>query len=161
MKKIICKDCNEEYDVNDNQCDKCGCLTSDTKEYYKIKYSESFEYVFDMCPVICECNKNYSDKNIYIRDDAIYTYCPVCQNDRVIAPLDLERAKRFNDVRRKGFYMAEQESQNKYVPHCPTCGSTNIKKLSTTKRITHGAMFGLFSKTARSQWECKNCGNKW
>lgn len=46
-------------------------------------------------------------------------------------------------------------------PHCPTCNSTNIKKITTTKRITHGAMFGLFSKTARSQWECKNCGNKW
>lgn len=57
--------------------------------------------------------------------------------------------------------LAKAEQQNKYVPHCPTCGSANIKKLSTTKRITHGAMFGLFSKTARSQWECKNCGNKW
>lgn len=46
-------------------------------------------------------------------------------------------------------------------PKCPTCGSTNIKKISTVSRVTHGYAFGLFSKTARSQFECKNCGYKW
>lgn len=50
---------------------------------------------------------------------------------------------------------------NPNQPKCPTCGSTNIEKISTTSRVTHGLMFGLFSKTARSQFKCKNCGNKW
>lgn len=47
------------------------------------------------------------------------------------------------------------------IPRCPTCSSTNIQKISTADRAAHGLAFGLFSKTARSQWECKNCGNKW
>ena len=47
------------------------------------------------------------------------------------------------------------------IPSCPTCGSVAIKKISGISRVAHGAAFGLFSKTARSQWECRNCGNKW
>lgn len=47
------------------------------------------------------------------------------------------------------------------VPKCPTCGSTNIKRISSLSRATHGFAFGLLSKTARSQFECKNCRYKW
>lgn len=46
------------------------------------------------------------------------------------------------------------------TPKCPTCNSTNIKKISSLSRAAHGYAFGLFSKTARSQFECKNCGMK-
>ncbi|MFR2491760.1 MAG: hypothetical protein ACLS9B_14705 [Coprococcus comes] len=52
-----------------------------------------------------------------------------------------------------------QQSSN--VPHCPTCGSTNIKKISATSKVVGAGLFGLFSKTARSQFECKDCGYKW
>ena len=65
----------------------------------------------------------------------------------------------------------KQEKQNKTnnnlsqptqsnVPRCPTCGSTKIKRISALNRAAHGYAFGLFSKTARSQFECKNCGMK-
>lgn len=47
------------------------------------------------------------------------------------------------------------------IPKCPTCQSTNIKKISALKRETHGFLFGIFSKTATSQFECENCGYKW
>jgi hypothetical protein len=50
---------------------------------------------------------------------------------------------------------------NSNIPKCPTCQSTNIKKISTVKRATHGAIFGVFSNTARSQFECQNCKYKW
>lgn len=46
-------------------------------------------------------------------------------------------------------------------PKCPTCSSTNIKRISSFKRGVHGLAWGLLSKTARSQFECKNCGYKW
>ena len=47
------------------------------------------------------------------------------------------------------------------VPKCPTCGSTNIKKISDLSRGAHALMFGIFSNTARSQFECQNCHYKW
>lgn len=46
------------------------------------------------------------------------------------------------------------------LPKCPTCQSTNIKKISFAKGYIHWRMLGVFSKTAMSQWECKSCGSK-
>ena len=42
-------------------------------------------------------------------------------------------------------------------PKCPICDSTNVKKISAASKILGAGMFGLFSKTARSQFECKSC----
>lgn len=50
---------------------------------------------------------------------------------------------------------------SQYTPKCPVCQSPNIQKISDISRVAHGVVFGLFSKTARSQWKCNNCGNLW
>lgn len=54
-----------------------------------------------------------------------------------------------------------QEYQYRNIPKCPTCGSTNIEKISLTKKAFGGAMFGLFSSDVRNTMKCKNCGTKW
>ena len=56
---------------------------------------------------------------------------------------------------------AQSSKQPTNVPKCPTCGSENIKKISATSKVVGAGLFGLFSKTARSQFECKSCGYKW
>lgn len=69
----------------------------------------------------------------------------------------LERESRYiRSLAQKAF----DESNSQNSPKCPLCKSKNIRKTSAAKRIAHGAAFGLFSNTARSQWECLNCGNK-
>lgn len=55
----------------------------------------------------------------------------------------------------------KNRKENPNIPKCPTCGSTNIKKISSVSKAAHGLAFGLFSKTARSQFECLNCHYKW
>ena len=45
--------------------------------------------------------------------------------------------------------------------HCPTCGSTNVKRISAASKVAGAYAFGLFSKTAKSQFKCGNCGYKW
>ena len=47
------------------------------------------------------------------------------------------------------------------VPKCPTCGSTNIKRISGTKRWVGTGIFGLASSSALKSYECKNCSYKW
>ena len=44
---------------------------------------------------------------------------------------------------------------------CPTCNSTEVKRISGTAKVAGAVAFGLFSKTARSQFKCENCGYKW
>lgn len=58
-------------------------------------------------------------------------------------------------------YIADYVGKTNNKPKCPTCGSTNIKKISTTSKVLGAAMWGLFSKTAHSQFQCNNCGYKW
>lgn len=50
-------------------------------------------------------------------------------------------------------------SSNK--PKCPTCGSTNIKKISGTKRWLSTGLFGLASSNIGKSMCCQNCGYKW
>ena len=52
-------------------------------------------------------------------------------------------------------------SSQSNVPKCPTCGSTNVKKISGTKRWVTTGMFGLASSTALKSYECLNCSYKW
>lgn len=47
-----------------------------------------------------------------------------------------------------------------YTPHCPICGSPDIEKITLGQKAFGGIMFGLFSKTAKSQFKCNNCGAK-
>jgi len=50
----------------------------------------------------------------------------------------------------------------KNVPKCPTCGSTNIKRISGLSKAGSFAMFGVFSLGKVSKtFECKNCHYKW
>ncbi len=46
-------------------------------------------------------------------------------------------------------------------PKCPTCSSTNVKKISVIAKLSGAAAFGYYSKLAASQFECRNCGYMW
>ena len=50
-------------------------------------------------------------------------------------------------------------NNNNCVPKCPTCGSTNIKKISTANRIVSTGLFGLASSKIGKQWHCNNCNS--
>lgn len=69
------------------------------------------------------------------------------------------KEQRLEQVKRYQANAQAQEGLNK--PKCPTCGSTRVKKISTTSKVAGAAMFGLFCKTTRSQFKCEQCGYKW
>ena len=47
------------------------------------------------------------------------------------------------------------------IPKCPTCGSTNIKKLDVIDRGLSVGIFGLGSKKINKSFECRNCKYTW
>ena len=53
-----------------------------------------------------------------------------------------------------------KKKKNANIPRCPTCGSTNIKKISGTKRWVTTGMFGLGSSNVGKTMQCGNCGYK-
>lgn len=46
-------------------------------------------------------------------------------------------------------------------PHCPTCGSTNICRISTTSKAVNTAIFGIFGQKRKHQFKCNNCKFEW
>ncbi|MBD5537827.1 MAG: SEC-C domain-containing protein [Lachnospiraceae bacterium] len=52
-----------------------------------------------------------------------------------------------------------QPIQNK--PKCPICGSTNLSKITTTKKVMKIAAFGIFGMGDNGKtWKCNNCDSK-
>lgn len=56
---------------------------------------------------------------------------------------------------------ARRQQQTQNTPKCPTCGSTNIEKISVGKKIGGSMLFGIFSSDVRNTMHCKDCGTKW
>lgn len=55
----------------------------------------------------------------------------------------------------------QQSNQQSNQPKCPTCRSTNIRKIGTGERVASVVGFGIFSKKINKTWKCKNCGHTW
>lgn len=51
--------------------------------------------------------------------------------------------------------------QAKFIPKCPICQSTNIKRVSGTSKAISVALFGLLSQKVKKQFHCNNCGYMW
>lgn len=52
-----------------------------------------------------------------------------------------------------------QEWLNK--PKCPTCNSTNLKKISVVSKAVNTAAFGIFGTKRHKTFHCNNCGYEW
>ena len=69
------------------------------------------------------------------------------------------RAKRRAEREPYETYYPQLASKPK--PKCPTCGSTNVEKISTLNRAVSIGVAGLASDKIGKQFCCKNCGYKW
>lgn len=54
-----------------------------------------------------------------------------------------------------------EQERVRNLPHCPTCGSTNIKKITGTERAVSVIGLGIFSKKINKSYKCKHCGCTW
>lgn len=45
--------------------------------------------------------------------------------------------------------------------HCPYCNSTNVNRISSTKKAMSIIGFGILSNKIGKQWHCNNCKSTW
>ncbi len=122
-------------------------------EYYEIAIlaDSDIEGASKLIQECFECDKKTAEEVIKIMNKTVEDSL----RSKGIEPLTREQMNLNNEAER----LNRLQQQNK--PKCPTCGSTNVKKISTVSKVAGASMFGLFSKTARSQFKCNNCGYKW
>ena len=54
-----------------------------------------------------------------------------------------------------------QINHNHAEPHCPSCSSTNLTKITIAKKGLKVALFGIFGTVDNGKtWKCNNCGTK-
>ena len=147
MALINCPECNKEISNKSKVCVYCGCPINNqsTCLINGIEYDISF---------LLDENIEYMDKLVrfvQLTDcyfgDSSDEIDKIIKNKTIPQSLNIKSNKQFK----------EEQNQIK----CITCGSTNIKKISATSKVVGATMFGLFSKTARSQFKCESCGYKW
>ena len=95
-------------------------------------------------------------------------YCdePLVSRDHLVDAFTQQAKERQENIRQ-----AQQEARNNAIaktnntqsnkPKCPTCGSTNVKHISTLNRAVSIGVFGLFSSKIGKNYECLNCKAKW
>lgn len=118
----------------------------------------------NICPY---CGNNLKDTGI--TDDDISILWNVSDSDRQFLEAMIELKKndpieyqlKMNQFKANLKQQESSKVEEDNRPKCPTCGSTNIEKISLGKKAVGGALFGLFSSNVRKSMHCKSCGYKW
>ena len=130
-----CPRCHKKFNNDIKFCSVCGYKDDNINSYSTNIRDKDFK----VCP---KCSKQYP----YLID-----HCFECGYSTQAYKNRMKKLE--EDI--------EKPLIQKNIPKCPTCSSTNIRKIITTRKIAGALGFGLLSKTAKSQFECKDCGYKW
>lgn len=72
------------------------------------------------------------------------------------------RREAFKEIQKHNNELLENDKvKQANIPKCPTCSSINVKKIGSISKVAGVVTFGIFSKAAKSQFKCENCGYKW
>lgn len=133
-----CPICNTKYQDNLNMCDKCNIELMDWKVAEKI-YLYGYDNIKDKYPneyqIIIRYRQTNGTKGTYKNSSSMSK--PVVINANA------------------------HNSQSTNVPKCPTCGSTNVHKISSSKKALGFITVGIFSSNFGKSYECENCKYKW
>ena len=160
----ICLKCNRNLFDNDTKCDICNCTDIMDKFEYEKLYNKF---------------KNASSKEQEVLRQS-KEYEKICKYKFIIDKKNTPEKRRQQSIKDK--QLAEQKSRQEYeelqrrvqqkriekehldketyIPKCPTCGSTNIEKISTTAKAIGFVAVGVFSSNFGKTMKCKNCGSK-
>lgn len=171
---LKCSNCdpNHELDILNPRWRSFGKQIEFYKGFVGIYKTEKFptDYNEKLDQLICPfCNNILIDTNLPVDD--FHLIGETTHYNRQILDLMMElhekdlieyqlKLNQFKLQQEQSDVIREQERESNKL-HCPTCNSTKVKKISGTAKVAGAAMFGIFSKTARSQFKCEKCGYKW
>ena len=134
-----CPICNAKYQDNILVCEKCNIKLIDWRIAEKV-------YFYGYSSIMKQYPNEYN---------LIIDYLKANNNKKL--------HKNISEINNSNKPHTVQPSQPipQNIPKCPTCGSTNVEKISTAKKAFGFAMVGLFSSNLGKTMHCKNCGYKW
>lgn len=107
---------------------------------------------------VYECPKCQIRKQYDVNAKVDFT-CKCC--GRKMKYITTIRKNSIQPYKKENYYSSINDNVSSHQPKCPTCGSTNIQKISGTKRWLSAGLFGLASSDVGKSMVCKSCGCKW
>lgn len=179
MALIICPECGNKVSSEAEACIHCGypMKKENFTGLYKIMLKDCSHNQIDCIKLMLRLtghnlreSRNITDNlhepkeimEALSKSDASYV---AEQFSRIGCIVEIE--KDFNNIVPKCIEHVEyQISKNGQTPEnntpkCPTCGSTNIKKISSTAKVTNTVLFGIFGNKRKKQYHCESCGYEW
>lgn len=108
-------------------------------------------------PSVKESDEMLREKYFYGKLDSDVTKAATTERKYWESPEGVEEQNRITDR----WYAKQNAQKFSTGPKCPTCGSTNIRKISTGERMVSVGMLGLFSKKINKSFKCNACGYTW
>lgn len=94
-------------------------------------------------------------------DKPFSTKCPYCNEEMTFKEnfdCDTEEVEKLMHAKNR---IVRDGSTFRREIKCPTCSSTNVKKISNTSRVLSVSLLGLGSNKINKSFECKTCGYTW
>lgn len=108
-------------------------------------------------PSVKESDEMLREKYFYGKLDSDVTKAATAERKYWESPEGIEEQNRITDR----WYAKQNAQKFSTGPKCPTCGSTNIRKISTGERMVSVGILGLFSKKINKSFKCNACGYTW
>lgn len=151
---IKCPECGKEISDKSKQCIHCGYPLINNENNENSCMINNIKY--DLNEELQMVLNNIGTANV-IR--ALRMKCGISLND----------AKRLYDIINEtklipNFFqcdIVEAVILQSNKPKCPICQSTNLSKITTTKKAMKIAAFGIFGMEDNGKtWKCNDCGSK-
>ena len=163
---LFCNKCGNVSSSDNNEIgDRCwscnvgkfiGTGIDDPKSYAEVieeyKKNHNGDY-----PSIEESDEMLREKYFYGKLDSDVTKAATAERKYWESPEGVEQRNKITDR----WYAKQNAQKFSTGPKCPTCGSTNIRKISTGERMVSVGMLGLFSKKINKSFKCNACGYTW
>lgn len=143
-----CKKCGRIIFLFDSWKRICDCCKSDVYPVPEQYLSSEFSLNEDL-------KENFL--NEYIKSSSEFDQHLYEEREKNVIQ-HAEDFEKYNSALNHGKAILEEKSR---VPKCPTCGSANLKRISTTSKVMSVALFGLLSTKRSRTFHCNNCGYEW
>ena len=107
---------------------------------------------------VYECQKCQIRKQYDVNAKVDFT-CKCC--GRKMKYITAIRKNSTQPYKKENYYSRINDNVSSNKPKCPTCGSTDLSKVSTRSKAGSVFMWGLFSQKVKKTWHCNNCKYEW